>query len=116
MSTTIQDSHINNREEHLKTIYNVLMLRLKRRVQMSILEKEHKEKVLKVMDTLSEYAFIELLSDVYEKLTFLNLEYLVCFFLSIETRSIAIIFNIDYQTVYSVHYRMRKKLGERFPY
>lgn len=116
MSTAIQDSNSNIEDERLKTIYNVLMLRLKRRVQMSVLEEEKKEKVLKVMETLSEVAFIELLSDVYQKLTFLNLEYLVCFLLGIETRSIAIIFNIDYQTVYSVHYRMRKKIGEHFPY
>ncbi len=50
-------------------------------------------------------------SEISPQMTQMDLKYAICFYIGMEVRDIAAIFNVEPASVYTVRYRMRKKYG-----
>lgn len=50
-------------------------------------------------------------SEISRQMTQMDLKYAICFYIGMEVRDIASVFNVEPASVYTVRYRMRKKFG-----
>lgn len=92
-------------------VTNVVVNMLKDYVQVSILPQEVKEKYIHGFDQLNIDELNAFLGNTSAKITTMDLKYICCFYIQMETRDIATLFHIEVSSVNTVRYRLRKKIG-----
>lgn len=61
---------------------------------------------------IDDGSVLEVLSMYDDKTTATDLKYIICFFIGMSARDISRLFNIETNSVYTVRYRIRKKLKD----
>ena len=80
-------------------------------VSDSIIESDLKKMYLDRLLNLSPQ-LLESTSDVNLTLTGKDMKYIVCFIANMDVKSISLIFNVEPASVYTVRYRIRKKIAK----
>ncbi|MDL2296786.1 hypothetical protein LJC53_05655 [Bacteroidales bacterium OttesenSCG-928-C03] len=82
-------------------------------IKKSLIEKNKKEKYLNLLSDLD----IDMLEQGYlaahEKITNMDMKYIICFLIDMNIKDIGLLFNIEPPSVRTVRYRIKKKFGEK---
>lgn len=86
-----------------------LVTKLIERISVSIIEEQDKDVYIKRLSSVNVDDLESIFVSASEKLTSMDLKYIVCFFVDIDPKDIALIFNVEQSSVYTVRYRIKKK-------
>jgi len=92
-------------KEDSKTIIS----KVEKIVDSSVLDTATKQKYLKLLSEINAEKLQQTFSYSFERLTPMDMKYVVCFSIGMDIPHIATIFNVEPASVYTVRYRVKKK-------
>lgn len=101
---------LENRQQSLH--FKKLFEKMEVIVRDSALDADTKERYAEVIHSVNLQEFEEQFSHTIDKMTQMDLKYIVCFYLNFESKDIAVMFNVEAASVYTVRYRLRKKFKD----
>lgn len=104
-------------EEQLKSIREKIdqgtvqsvIVKMKETVEHSSLESETKAIYTKKLLSLNADEMEKLFLPVNDKMTSMDMKYILCFYINMDAKEIGLLFNVEPASVYTVRYRIRKK-------
>ncbi len=95
--------------------YQTVIFNLKNRIGHLPINESNKEKHIKTLDNFDSGILNNIIYSAENKLSTLNVQYIVCFLINMNTKDIGMLFNIQQASIYSVRYRIKKKFPANMP-
>lgn len=107
---TVLESELDRDETDI--IHKIILCKLQNTLSESRLSLEVKQKYINNLETLDVEKLNVYLSETKVKLSSMDVKYICCFYIGMETKDIANVFHIEPASVNTVRYRLRKKVGK----
>lgn len=91
----------------------LMVRKIEQLISKALIERYKREEYLERLQALDKEALEQGCLAAYEKLTNMDLKYIICFAIDMEGKDISLIFNIEPASVRTVRYRIRKKFGTK---
>ena len=87
----------------------IMIGKLSDRISKSALKKTKKDTYLQQLSELDIDTLEQSFLSIHEKISSMDMKYIICFIINMEVQDISLLFNIDPSSVYTVRYRIKKK-------
>ena len=87
----------------------IMIGKISDRISKSVLKKTKKDTYLQQLSELDIDTLEQSFLSAHEKISSMDMKYIICFIINMEVQDISLLFNIDTSSVYTVRYRIKKK-------
>jgi hypothetical protein len=106
----------NNKQQLEQNPVKNIIENITQMVSASFIEKNDKKAYLERLSNLDAKLFETAYQNSKTKITSMDMKYILCFAANMDVKDIGLLFNIDTASVYTVRYRIRKKLSKDDPF
>lgn len=106
------DKYQNNPSRSGEKIITGAIEKIAQLITNSLIEKDTQQNYLQRLDTIKTDLLEQAYLNANEKITNMDMKYIICFYIEMEVKDITLLFNIEHASVHTVRYRIKKKFSK----